>query len=67
MTRTTRFKCVVCGKLTAGKIPNPGVGWGPADLSARYPRKHRDKDGEVCEGVYQEAEWVDVDENGEEV
>lgn len=67
MTRTTRFKCVVCGKLTAGKMPPPGKGWGPADTSARYPRRHNGPDGKVCEGVYQEAEWVDVDENGEEV
>lgn len=62
----TRFKCTVCGKLTAGKMPNPGAGWGPADTSARFPRKHRDKKGKVCKGVYRFAEWIDVWPDGVE-
>jgi len=55
---TTRFRCVVCGKLTAGRIPNRGH----ADLSFRFPRRHKLRDGhEVfdCPGNIIEAEWVD--------
>lgn len=54
----TRFKCVICGKLTAGKIPPDG------DLSERYPRRHGSKYGNPCPGCFQFAKWVDV-EKGE--
>ena len=53
----TRFRCVVCGKVTAGRIGQDGGFRG--DGSHRYPRKHR-VDGEVCPGVVQDAEWVDI-------
>ena len=56
----TRFKCVICGKLTAGKIPvNPSNHREKGDLTVRRPRKHK-LNGGVCPGTYQEAEWVDV-------
>lgn len=52
----TRFKCVVCGKLTAGCVPRDG------DRSQRYPRRHDRRWGEVCPGIYVFAEWVEVPE-----
>lgn len=54
--RKTRFRCVVCGKFTAGKVPPAG------DLSERFPRRHKSEYGDPCPGVYQFAEWVDVDD-----
>ena len=57
----TKFKCVVCGKLTAGKIPfNFDRTNERGDGTFRYPRKHKLKNGKICPGTYQEAEWVDV-------
>lgn len=58
----TRFKCVDCGRLTAGRIPTrrEGGSLGPGDLSFRFPRLHKLIGGRVCPGVYREAEWVDV-------
>lgn len=47
----TRFKCVVCGKITAGRIPKNG------DLSERYPRRHI-KNGKPCPGNIIQAEWL---------
>lgn len=55
----TRFKCVVCGKLTAGRVPREAGADG--DLSARFPRRHNRPGGDVCPGVYELAEWVDVE------
>lgn len=52
----TRFKCVVCGKLTGGRIPARGRG----DGSFRFPRRHRRPDGKDCPGNILEAEWVDL-------
>jgi hypothetical protein len=46
-----RFKCDMCGKLTAGRIPRRGDG------SGRYPRKHK-VNGEVCLGSFDGAVWV---------
>ena len=46
---TTVYKCSICGKVTAGRIPRGGDG------SFRYPRKHNDDDGKLCPGVYYEA------------
>jgi hypothetical protein len=53
----TRFKCAVCGKITAGRIGRDGRHVG--DGSGRYPRRHN-VDGKPCLGNIQEAEWVDV-------
>ena len=53
------FKCTECGKLTAGRVPKDG------DRTFRHPRKHYDKNGDVCSGCYQEAEWIDVKFKGD--
>jgi len=47
-----KFKCFVCGKLTSGRKPKGGDG------SFYYPRRHRLKDGRLCEGVFMEAVWI---------
>ena len=52
----TKFKCVVCGKLTAGRAPRGGDG------TLRYPRKHKDKGGQPCPGNWLEAKWVNLSE-----
>lgn len=52
----TRFRCVVCGKLTAGRIPRAGRHAG--DTTARFPRRHKGPDGKPCGGNILEAEWV---------
>ncbi len=54
----TQFKCVVCGKLTAGRISREGRF--ESDISHRFPRRHKGKDGEPCPGNIEDAEWVDV-------
>lgn len=59
MTRaegTLRFKCSACGKLTAGRLPREDRLHG--DGTSYYPRRHHAADGELCPGVYEEAEWV---------
>ena len=61
MKRVTKFKCVVCGKLTAGRMPRSGREVG--DTTARWPRRHK-VNGVQCPGVWQEAEWVDVPNKG---
>ncbi len=50
----THFKCGVCGKLTAGKVPKNGDG------TLIFPRRHRVK-GILCKGIFIAAEWIDVD------
>lgn len=52
----TRFRCVVCGHLSAGRIPGRGRG----DGTFRYPRRHQ-VDGQVCDGCFREAEWVELE------
>lgn len=55
----TKFRCVVCGKLTAGRLPRAGrhnVG----DTTAMFPRRHNGDDGLPCPGNIELAEWVDV-------
>jgi len=54
VAKRTRFKCVKCGKITAGRIPRRGDG------TVRFPRKHK-VDGKPCPGNMVEAEWVDVE------
>lgn len=61
----TRFRCVVCGLLTAGRMPVDDGELGarrglPGDGSARYPRRH-DVKGERCPGSRRDADWVDVE------
>jgi hypothetical protein len=53
----TRFRCVVCGKLTAGRIPPPD-GSCQADRSERFPRRHKATGGAPCKGNLELAEWV---------
>jgi hypothetical protein len=55
--RRTMFKCVVCGKLTAGRIGREVSMSG--DMSHRFPRRHK-VGGQDCLGNIEEAEWVDV-------
>ena len=52
----TRFRCIMCGHLSAGRIRGRGRG----DGSFRYPRRHL-VDGSVCAGMLREAEWVEVE------
>ena len=59
MLKATEFKCIVCGKLTAGRIPRD-ESHHAGDLTARFPRRHKDHDGIPCPGNIQEAEWVNV-------
>lgn len=55
----TKFKCVVCEKITAGRMPREGGIVG--DGSFRYPRRHINKEtGKPCEGNIREAVWVEV-------
>lgn len=58
--KVTRFRCVVCEKLTAGRMPRHDNG-AAADTTARYPRKHLDEHGRDCRGAWMLAEWVDVE------
>ena len=63
----TRYKCTVCGKLTAGRLPRGP--WEPGDGSFMYPRRHPCPSGErdiqghriPCPGIFEEPEWVDVE------
>ena len=54
--KVTRFKCVVCGKITAGRQTGRY-----SDRSERYPRRHAGPDGEWCPGNIEYAEWVEVE------
>ena len=53
----TRFKCVVCGKLTAGRLGRNGKHVG--DTSHRFSRRHK-VNGKDCPGNILDAEWVDI-------
>lgn len=56
----TKYKCVVCGKITAGRIPVSLTNHREkGDLTFRYPRRHKVKN-ELCSGSLQEAEWVET-------
>jgi len=55
----TKFKCAVCGKLTAGRIGGTGRGGYRGDTSHRFPRRHK-VNGKDCPGNIEEAEWVDI-------
>jgi len=46
-----KFRCAVCGKEVAGRLPRGGDG------TFFYPRKHN-VNGTICTGVYSEAEWM---------
>jgi hypothetical protein len=57
----TRFQCIVCGKLTAGRISREGRLTG--DTTHRFPRRHRiggKRTGKPCPGNILEAEWVNT-------
>jgi len=59
----TRYKCVVCGKVTAGRLPqNPSRHREAGDGTLMYPRRHKGKDGKPCPGNIEHAEWVEVDD-----
>lgn len=61
MLEITRFRCVVCGKLTAGRIPvNPHNHREVGDGTFYYPRRHKGLDGKDCPGNIEEAEMVNV-------
>lgn len=63
--KVTRYKCVVCGKVTAGRLPvNQGRHRERGDGSFYFPRRHAGPDGETCEGVFDEAVPVDVEVRG---
>jgi len=64
-----RFRCVVCGKLTAGRLPR--LPWNKGEIvrgemsyryntDVRFPRKHKDASGKTCPGSFRDAEWVEV-------
>ena len=55
--KVTRFKCVVCGLVTTGRLPRGP--WGAeGDGTAVYPRRHR-VNGKPCGGNILESIWVD--------
>lgn len=58
---TTRFRCVVCGKVTAGRMPRDERGRS-GDTTARYPRRHKDEYGRNCPGSLRHAEWVETED-----
>ena len=60
----TYFRCVVCGKLTAGRLPREGRHH-PGDGSVMFPRRHSTH-GYPCPGNVRLATWVEVDEDGEQ-
>jgi hypothetical protein len=53
----TGFRCVKCGKISAGRMPRKGRHTG--DTTVRFPRLHRGADGQPCPGNVWEAEWVE--------
>lgn len=59
----TRFQCVVCGKITAGRWPrNPSNHRERGDGSVRFPRWHYvGQPPRPCDGNFSEARWVVVD------
>ena len=56
--KQTRFRCAVCGKLTAGRVPVSFTNHRDrGDGTFRYPRRHN-VNGKPCPGNIQEAVWV---------
>lgn len=51
MNKKDYFKCVVCGKVTAGRMAVGGDG------TFYFPRRHK-RDGKPCPGNFCEAKWV---------
>lgn len=63
MKKVTRFKCPVCGKITAGRLPvNQSRHRERGDGTFYFPRRHNGPDGEPCPGNIEEAIWVDLEE-----
>ena len=52
--KNTKFQCVVCLKLTSGRMSKDG------DSTGRFPRRHNDADGKPCPGNIEEAKWIDL-------
>ena len=60
--KITKFQCVVCGKITSGRVPmNYRNHHERGDGSMRYPRRHKGADGKDCEGNIEEAIWIDIE------
>ena len=56
--KSTRFRCAVCGKVTAGRVPVSFTNHRErGDGTFRYPRRHN-VNGKPCPGNIQEAEWI---------
>jgi len=51
------WRCKVCGKVTAGRLPRAGRHVG--DGTFMFPRRHKGSDGQPCRGNIQEAEMVE--------
>ncbi len=56
MKTTTKFKCVVCGNVSSGRMPRRG------DSTGRFPRRHK-IDGKLCPGNFRLALWVDINDH----
>ncbi|RYX80272.1 hypothetical protein EON83_29330 [bacterium] len=52
-----RYKCTLCGKLTAGKLVLTANGDSDCE---HYPRRHYDANGAICKGTRIPAEKVRV-------
>ncbi len=51
--------CRYCGKHTkGGRLPGKGRYMG--DGAARYPRRHKGRDGKDCPGNIVEGEWMEI-------
>jgi hypothetical protein len=54
-----KFRCIICGKLTAGRKPR--AAWTKGDGTARFPRRHKIKGTDKpCPGNIIEATWVEI-------
>lgn len=62
MSHRLRVRCVVCGKVSGGRLPR--LPWGRhgtgrvGDGTFRFPRRHKGPDGQPCPGNIEEAEWL---------
>lgn len=61
MQTQTRFRCVVCGKLTAGRMPRIHSRH-RGDTTGRFPRRHNAENGKPCAGNVREAEWIEPEQ-----
>jgi len=57
-----RYRCRVCGKITAGRLPvNPHNHRERGDGTFHFPRLHKGSDGQICDGCYEEADCVEAE------